>query len=118
MWGPVRLHKLLVLRCPHAPRQPQAKPDGCLYSTIILFPFTMNQIQELSPGLVFGLKNAQHRAGHRQGILLLHPPHHHAEMVGLHHNSHPERIDLLLNRLRDLTGQVFLDLEPSTEDID
>ena len=51
-------------------------------------------------------------------MLLLHAPHHHAEVAGFDHHSHALRLDCLLNGLRDLRGQPLLNLETTRKDFD
>jgi hypothetical protein len=55
--------------------------------------------------------------GHHR-ILLLHAPHHHAEVLRLDHDADAIGADALLDRVRNLIGQPFLDLEPTREVID
>lgn len=46
------------------------------------------QPEELVPGLLVIQETAPHGRGDGLGILLLDTPHHHTEMIGLHHHTH------------------------------
>src|SRR5262249_10054568 len=78
----------------------------------------LDQREELGPCPWIRLERAEHCARDRNGILLLHAAHGHAQMRALHHHADAERIDLLVDDLRDLIGEALLDLQAATEGID
>ena len=51
-----------------------------------------------------------HRCRHFR-ILLLHPPHHHTQMLGLDNDTDTARLYRMHYGIRNLLGQVFLDLQ-------
>src|SRR3954453_1561610 len=73
--------------------------------------------QELVPSLLAVAERPQHRARHRAGMLLLHTAHHHAEMSGLADHAHAQRIEDLLNRLRQVLRQPLLNLQAPREHV-
>src|SRR5262245_19949102 len=81
-------------------------------------PAYFHQLQELHSRARVIPERAQHRAGNRKRILLLHPAHRHAEMRPFAHDRHAEWIDLLADRFGDLIGHPFLDLKPPRKHID
>src|SRR5277367_4348166 len=74
-----------------------------------------NQGKKLRPCFLLIAEAAQHRRCDCRGVLLLYPAHHHTEMAGLDHHAHTLRLDGLLNRLRNLGGKPFLDLQTARE---
>ena len=58
------------------------------------------------------------RRGDRQRARLAHPPHRHAQMLGLDHHEHAARLERLDERVGDLGGQPLLHLRPLREAVD
>src|SRR5579872_71034 len=56
-------------------------------------------------------EQAPHRRGDGKGARLLHPPHGHAQVLGLHHHEHAARRQHLLHGVGDLRGHALLDLQ-------
>src|ERR1019366_7603989 len=75
-------------------------------------PSMVHQRQELIPRLLPLPESPQHRARHRPRVLLLHSPHHHAEVPRFADHSHSHRIDDLLDGLRHFLRQPLLYLQP------
>src|SRR5579862_2277545 len=71
----------------------------------------VHELQGLGPGAGVVAEEASHRRGNGQGAGLLHPPHGHAQVLGLHHHEHASRFEHGLQRVGDLGGHALLHLE-------
>src|SRR6266550_2354496 len=78
----------------------------------------LQQLQELHPRARVVAERAEHRAGDRERVLLLHAAHRHAEVRPLADDGDAERIDLLADRLGDLVRHPLLDLQAAGEHVD
>src|SRR5215204_3318827 len=83
-------------------------------------PYTAmaDELEKFQAGLLLTAERSQHGAGHGNRILLFHSPHHHAEMSGLDHDTDAGRVELRLERFRDLYGEPLLHLQSSCKCID
>src|SRR5215471_7117325 len=61
-----------------------------------------NERQELLTRILRMTKAAQHMGGHGRRMLLLHAPHHHAQVPRLDHHTHALGLKCVLYGLRDL----------------
>src|SRR3989338_2132042 len=77
-----------------------------------------DQAQELGPRGALFTEQPQHARGRHDGILLLHPAHHHTQMPRLDDNPDPFGADLLHERLGDLPCEVLLHLQAAGKNID
>src|SRR5688572_20113193 len=64
------------------------------------------------------LERAAPRARDRLGVLLLDPPHHHAEVECLDDDTDTGWLENFIDRRRDLLGEAFLHLKAAREDVD
>jgi hypothetical protein len=71
----------------------------------------LDQLDELGARHRAVAEGAEHVGGDGLRVLLLHPPHQHAEMHGLDHDADPARGERVVDRLRDLCGEALLHLE-------
>src|SRR5690606_22356411 len=78
-------------------------------------PMRRRQPQELLARAKILQEDAPHRTRDRLRVLLLHAPHHHAEVVRLDHHAHALRLEDVPDRLRDLVRHPLLHLEPPGE---
>src|SRR6202022_2864757 len=76
-----------------------------------------DEAHELGASLRDGLEDAQHAAGEDPAVLLLHAAHLHAEVIGLDDDAHPDRLEVFLQALGDLTRHPLLYLEPSAVEL-
>src|SRR5229473_4150486 len=67
--------------------------------------------------LLIVTESAEHGAGHRRAMLLLHTAHLHAEVAGFDNHADALGSDFLLDGLRDLAGQALLNLQPAREHV-
>src|SRR5688572_17909062 len=72
-----------------------------------------DQLEEFRSGARVIAEDPQHRAGHRERVLLLDAAHRHAQVGAFAYHRDPERVDLLEDRLGHLVGEPFLDLQPA-----
>src|SRR5581483_410089 len=71
--------------------------------------------QEFIPRLPIVTETAAQGTGDGLGVLLLHPTHHHAQMLRLDDHTDTARTQFLFKRQSDLLGQPLLDLEAPGE---
>ena len=76
------------------------------------------QPQELVSGPLVVEEDTAHGRSDRLGVLLLNAPHHHAQVIGLDDDAHPQRLRRVPYRLGDLLGESLLNLEPAGEHLD
>src|SRR5581483_2211783 len=74
--------------------------------------------QEFIPRLPIVAETAAQGTGDRLGVLLLHPTHHHAQMLRLDDHTDTARTQFLFKRQSDLLGQPLLDLQAPGEHVD
>src|SRR5262249_17655464 len=77
-----------------------------------------DQREKFRPCLLLVAEAAKHRRRHGSRMLLLNAAHHHAEMPRFDYDSDALRVNCLLNRLGDLRGQTFLNLQAAREYLD
>src|SRR5437764_14214645 len=77
----------------------------------------MNELEEFFAGLQLVSKYSQHGTGDRHRILFFHAAHHHAQVAGLHDDGHAVRLELGLERFRNLDGQPLLNLQPAAKGV-
>src|ERR1051326_4137505 len=70
------------------------------------------EIQEFVPGVLIVFKGADHRTGDRYRILFLDAPHNHAQVLRFNHDGDAARVNLLIDRVRNLRRQSLLNLKP------
>ena len=78
----------------------------------------LDQLEELHARARVVAEGAEHRARHRERVLLLDAAHRHAQMRRFHHDGDAERRDLVADRVGDLVGQPLLHLQAAAEDVD
>src|SRR5512142_3277103 len=79
---------------------PSAEPPGALH-----------QAHELVTGALLAAEDPAQRRSDGLRVLLLHAPHHHAEVERLDHHPHAVRLEGLLERVGDLVGEALLHLQ-------
>src|SRR2546428_359253 len=77
-----------------------------------------HEIQKFVPRILILLEDAVHGTGNGYRILLFHAPHDHAEMLRLDDNGDPARVNLFVDRFRDLGRQPLLNLKPPGVHVD
>src|ERR1700722_4617154 len=76
----------------------------------------LHQREELGARVLL-LEDSDHSRGHGRGVLLLHPPHHHAQVPGLDHHAHSLGINRILNGIGDLPCKPLLHLQAPGKDL-
>src|SRR6266850_3391601 len=76
-----------------------------------------NQGEEFVAGLLIVTEAAKHGAGYSRAVLLLNTAHLHAQVARLDDDADTLGTDFFLNRLSNLAGHAFLDLQPASEHI-
>src|SRR5712692_9521939 len=76
-----------------------------------------HQRQKLIPRLLIVTERAEHGAGHRRAVLLLHAAHLHAEMAGFDNHANTLWSDFFLDGLGDLAGHALLNLQAAREHV-
>src|SRR6476660_10317176 len=77
----------------------------------------MNELEEFFAGLQLVPKDSQHGTGDRYCILFFYAAHHHAQMASFHDDGHAMRLELGLQRFRNLDGQPLLHLQPAAKGV-
>src|SRR5690242_11977028 len=97
----------LPRKCWESLRSLQAKTASDTIGTLA------DERQELFPRFFAVAEAAQHGRRDRRRMLLLHAPHHHAQVASLNDHTDALRLDGVLNCFRDLRGQPLLHLQPA-----
>src|SRR5579884_2526769 len=79
---------------------------------------TVDELDRLGPGGRIGTKEPPDLGRHRDGAGLAHPPHGHAEVLGLDDDEHAPGLEPFDEGVGDLGGQPLLDLGPAGEPLD
>ncbi len=77
-----------------------------------------DEIHELGARFRIGFEDAAQRTRDGKRVLLLDAAHHHTEVFRFDDDSDTARVQDRLDRLGDIHGQSFLDLKPSSENLD
>src|SRR5436190_18839057 len=78
----------------------------------------LDQLEKLHARPCVRSERAEHRARHREGILLLDAAHRHAQVGRLDDHGDADRRNLLADRIGDLVREPLLNLQPAAEHVD
>src|SRR5215470_16422557 len=76
------------------------------------------QREEFGPGARVFLERAEQAGGFHYRVLLFNSAHHHAKMLRLDHDTDAAWLQAFHQRVRNLNGELLLNLQPARENID